>query len=437
MHSLEAAFPLAGELDSEHIVERLGLTGRARVQSLGASGNGQPIELISIGDGDHSALIIGGPHPNEPIGCLTALLLLSRLSAEGALADAPGWQWHVIPAIDIDGIVLNQNWFHGPLTVERYLRHFYRPPFPLQPEYSFPLEIPGYHFRAETAESACWRKALELTRPDLQCSLHGADTGGSFFIVSGDTPALTEQLAGLPARFGIALNPIGEPFTGMTGYQPGVLSFPPVEDFAARSTADGPAWNAGDSSAGYAAKRFGTFSMTCEVPLWHDPRELSAEPSGYTMTDVIDERVAQLREDEQLLSRHLPALAGSVDSFESIALSAALDDSLVRTPGTIAMLEDARGEAPRDAVLSLQDLARLESGTTGLRTPAMLTRLARLTRPAGHDGATAAADLVHRRLAVLAGKTRLTSVAPQSAAGLQIGAIVQAARVIGAAPNGL
>ncbi|WP_242460832.1 hypothetical protein [Burkholderia cenocepacia] len=40
------------------------------VTRAGLSGQGEPIDLISIGDGPLSALFIGARHPNEPIGCL-------------------------------------------------------------------------------------------------------------------------------------------------------------------------------------------------------------------------------------------------------------------------------------------------------------------------------------------------------------------------------
>ena len=53
----------------------------AHLQTVGASTEGRPIELLTIGRGSRTALLLGVPHPNEPIGTLT-LEFLSRLLCE-------------------------------------------------------------------------------------------------------------------------------------------------------------------------------------------------------------------------------------------------------------------------------------------------------------------------------------------------------------------
>ena len=56
--------------------------GLARLETVGASAEGLPIELLTIGHGRTPALLVGVPHPNEPIGTLT-LAFLCRLLCEG------------------------------------------------------------------------------------------------------------------------------------------------------------------------------------------------------------------------------------------------------------------------------------------------------------------------------------------------------------------
>jgi hypothetical protein len=101
----------ADSLAADAIIDRLGLAGRVQVRHLGTSRDGRPIPLLSVGEGQKSALIVGAPHPNEPTGCLTVLAMLARLGREPNFQQTPGWQWHFIPAIDIDGIALNEGWF--------------------------------------------------------------------------------------------------------------------------------------------------------------------------------------------------------------------------------------------------------------------------------------------------------------------------------------
>lgn len=429
------AFPLADELSASVLSAGLGLTGLVRVENLGTSRAGRPIDLISVGDGPRAALIVGAPHPNEPTGCLTIVRLLRRIARQGQIREAPGWQWHFIPAIDIDGIALNESWFRGPLTLDRYVSGFYRPPFRLQPEYSFPLELPGYRFTAETPENACWRRALEFVRPDLQCSLHGADAGGAFFILSDPAPGIAHRLANMPSEFGLHLNEIGEPFGDMQAHHPGVLSFPAFTDAMTRAAARGErpdtVWNAGNSSAGYARARFGTFSMTCEVPLFSDAREGDDESSGRTLGEVIGDRVAQLRQDQKLLTEAAPTIHGA-DSFEEKALADALEDFLSTADTSISTLLAVQS-SDGDRLLSRAELVLMEPGTAGLRIVAMLTRLARIS---GEDAVFAGArSRLDARVAALSQTARLTPVPLRRATDLQIAAILESARFLGGSPG--
>jgi len=381
-----------------------------------------------VGQGTQSALIIGAPHPNEPIGCLTIVRMLARLAIDRQLREHSGYRWHFIPAIDIDGIALNQAWFRS-LTLESYLHDFYRPPFDRQPEYSFPLELPEYRFDAPTSENLCWQRALEITRPDLQCSLHGADSGGAFYIVSEDLPGLDALLAVLPDQHGINLNPVGEPFADMRMFRPGVCSFPAISATIERARAAGgdpkDAWNAGDSSAGYAASRYGTFSMTCEVPLWDDARVRNPEPSPLTMVDVIDAQIQQAREDESALAAALPLLRDRISSFDASALLASLEAALQEAQAAPASLEPLKASQDGRTKLSYRDLVQYEAGTAGLRTPAMLARLARLV---GAPAAAGDADrILNRRLAAQLQAAPLKPLSLSSTSSLQIDSMVTTA----------
>src|SRR6185295_1805111 len=71
-------------------LEELGASSRAlaaefpgltRLETVGASREGRPIELLTVGHGRRPVLLVGVPHPNEPIGTLT-LEFLTRLLCE-------------------------------------------------------------------------------------------------------------------------------------------------------------------------------------------------------------------------------------------------------------------------------------------------------------------------------------------------------------------
>jgi hypothetical protein len=409
------------------------LGGEARTERLGESGAGRPIDLISIGRGPKSILLVGAPHPNEPIGVLTVLRLMERLAQDRKLRQDGGYSFHFIPAIDVDGVALNEGWFAGPRTPQDYLRHFFRPAFAQQPEYAFPLAIPGYRFDAATPENICWQAALEQTRPMLQCSLHGNDANGVFYFLSERRQALAEQLSALPRRYGLAINRIGEAGLGTESYAPGVLSEFTVQAMIidAINAGKGTAgfWDAGQSSSEYARQLYGTFSLTCEVALWNDPRLYSDRPSAMTIADAAAEFLAQLREDKAVLTSGKQAALRPLASAEVKALDAALDE--VRT-SIDQRIEGATEEAnkPRNRTERLveRDLVQYEPGLSAIRAMAMLARRARLSGDVGV--AERAEAIVARRIAAQLAKAPVTPIPYRTSADLQIDAALLAARAL-------
>src|SRR5690554_3340766 len=75
-------------------------------QRVGTSRLGDPIHALRIGRGERHALVFGLPHPNEPVGGLTALHLARRLAADRDLRERLGFTFTVISCIDPDGLRL-------------------------------------------------------------------------------------------------------------------------------------------------------------------------------------------------------------------------------------------------------------------------------------------------------------------------------------------
>ncbi len=56
-----------------------------RLFKLGESARGEPIYALRVGEGALKAVLIGFPHPNEPIGSLTIEYLSNRLAEDEGL----------------------------------------------------------------------------------------------------------------------------------------------------------------------------------------------------------------------------------------------------------------------------------------------------------------------------------------------------------------
>ncbi|GAB2774879.1 M14 family zinc carboxypeptidase [Amycolatopsis magusensis] len=236
------------------------------VTVLGRSKLGDPIHHVRVGGGPRQVVVIGSPHPNEPIGLLTIRQLLCELAQDTELREALGATWHFVPCADPDGTRLNEGWFDGPLTRDHVARNFYRPPSNEQVEWTFPVEWRGQRIGTPIPETRALMKLIDATRPQLIASLHNADFGGGFFYVSGGDAEYYAALTALLDDAGIPLDR-GEPDApGARALAPAVFEMP---SFGTIAEAMGAPLLTGGSTRDYSA-RYGSAVLISELPLWVD-----------------------------------------------------------------------------------------------------------------------------------------------------------------------
>lgn len=372
---------------------------RISIQQVGVSASGRPIEFVGIGTGERTALLVGAPHPNEPVGCQTILTMIELLDQNPGLLARLGFRWNFIPCVEPDGVVLNGGWLGGPLTPERYFEHFYRPAFASQAEYTFPLQVGQWQFEHPTPENRAWRAALAKTRPELLVSLHNAEYGGAFFLMSRARTAFAERLSSAARESGFGLNDFGDGGPYSPRLSAGVFEMFKIPGMIEHQVSSGlteeAAWPAGDSSLGYSQDRFGSLGLVMECPYWEDNRLHDPSPSGRTPADVNDEVSAWNAKNLALLERSLETLAPAAPS-ELRPLVTSLREA--RT--------SAQGSTKRDSLNGDQTLTVAEYNALSVsqrlytvRPAAMLRRLAHATGAAELEAESAA--VVARRLAVL------------------------------------
>ena len=280
-----------------------------KVRRIGFSRYGDPIDLISIGRGMRNALLVGTPHPNEPIGCLTIEFLIEHLQQDPSLAGELDFTWHFIKTIEPDGLRLNEGWLkrvHDPAT---YLHHYFRPAFDEQAEYTFPLSLPHHEFDKSTPENLAWQEAIQLVRPDLMVSLHNAEHGGGFYILSRDVGTLAAQLAAQLAQHSVPVDLVGDMGAELRQLAPGVFQTSSVAQTLAASGGRIP-WSAGDMSFGH-TESLGTLGLIIEVPYWIevDTRSAAHEPD-VALSDALKPALAWSDDVGSLLERHRQVFQG-------------------------------------------------------------------------------------------------------------------------------
>ncbi|WP_223167945.1 M14 family zinc carboxypeptidase [Nonomuraea sp. SYSU D8015] len=299
-----AAFPSVDALQAE--LEELAAAhpDLVRLRRVGVSRLGEPLHAATVGDGPADAVVIAGPHPNEPVGGLTAIALIKLLCGDPELRAELGFRWHVVTCADPDGARLNEGWYATPGDRRAYARHFYRPDLADQVEWTFPLTGAGYSFDRPLPETQALMRLMDEVRPSLVCSLHNGEYQGAFFYLNRPDATLAERLAELPGREGLPLHH-GEPeLPGAEAIVPAVYLTPPGAQV-------GKVFGAGASSADYAA-RFGALHLVTEVPAWADERVADKSPCGRTYGQVLAEGAAARRELIDTMTAGMRAVAGDL-----------------------------------------------------------------------------------------------------------------------------
>lgn len=174
-------------------VEKLhGLVGCVRsdprfsVSVAGISGGGVPIHHVRFGGGSVKALVVGGPHAMEPIGGLTVYSLMTLLhQGHRALVDADV-EWNIVPCLDPDGAILNEEWSQRPFTFESYMRGRFVQAVPDQVDSTFPITYKNLVRNQPSHEAKILQGILDGVRPDFYFSLHTCWAGGAFYLLSRD-----------------------------------------------------------------------------------------------------------------------------------------------------------------------------------------------------------------------------------------------------------
>lgn len=327
-----------------------GTCGLAEWTVLGHSRAGHPIGVLRLGKGRRRAVLIGCPHPNEPVGAMTVDFLAHDLVANPGLADRLDTTWFMVPCADPDGTRLNEGWFGGPFTITLYARHFYRPPATQQVEWTFPFRYRKAHFERPMPETQALMRLIDEVRPHFVYSLHNAGFGGVYFYLSREgEPRLYEELHGIVREAGVPLA-LGEPEVPWAQrFERAIFKLPEAReayDFFARFVDEERVpgmMHGGGSSAEYAG-RHGALTFVCEVPYFYDARIEDNTSTGQSRRETVRQAIEASR---QWLAIAQPALdvlrphvvaaqaAGRPGAGAAAAMAATLEERVAKLPGQL------------------------------------------------------------------------------------------------------
>jgi len=316
----------------------------ARLQVVGTSTEGRPIELLTIGHGSRTALLLGVPHPNEPIGTMT-LEFLSRLFCERQdLRKELDYTLLIVKVADPDGLALNAGWLKGAFSSLQYALNYYRPPQDEQVEWGFPIHYKTLHFTTPPAETQTVMQLMEQYQPTFFYSLHNASFCGVYFYLSRCLPALFPQLHQLVATQELPLHR-GEP--EVPYIQPWDRAIYPL--FGAQEGYDFLEKNLGEDPAPYIATGTSSddylkqlvpegLSLVCELPYFSDPTLEDDTPAGITRREATAEGMRRTEETLRVITTHFLALH---DKLPRNRLFRSVAEYLRRTPKRLVAQRNA------------------------------------------------------------------------------------------------
>ncbi len=302
---------------------------RLRVRTIGHSSEGRPIQCLTMGDGPKHALMLGCPHPNEPIGIMT-IEFLSRFFCENPdILAKTGYTWHMIKAVDPDGVKRNEGWFKGPYTLYNYAKSYYRPASRMQVEWTFPFDYKTMHWHTPLPETQALMALIGQVKPTLLYSLHNGGFGGVFWYITQADDSMIRALHNAAKMQAIPLS-LGEPeMPCMAPLASALFRFPSVGDiyefYAQMLPGVDPATLLvqGDSSIGYANEDGRTcFGIVAELPYYFHPDIADESPSDRSRKASLLSQCDEIEEIYAFLEKQLGAIRHllSEEDYYTVAL---------------------------------------------------------------------------------------------------------------------
>ena len=181
---------------------------------IGRSKEDWPVYCLKIGNGSRNALLMGCPHPNEPIGAMMLEAFSQILAEDEEIRRELDYTFYIVKTVDPDGLRRNAGWLKGPFTYYNYARHFFRPASDQQVDWTYPIDYKKLHFHNPVPETQALMHLIEETKPAFVYSLHNSGFSGAYWyaISENGMDYLVDQLQHIPEKYGVYVKR-GEPET--------------------------------------------------------------------------------------------------------------------------------------------------------------------------------------------------------------------------------
>lgn len=255
----------------DQLIDSIVCLPHVRYRKIGNTIDEEPLGMLEIGSGEKTALIMGVPHSDEPLGSLV-VTFFARWLAKHPEKNNYGWKWLFIPILERRGMRLNEGWFNMSNSLSDMAKATFREPTEDQYEWTFPIEYDQYSWQKPRPETLAVKQLIEKEKPDLMCSLHHCGFHNAYFYLSCNIPEVYDDLRKLAKTCRIPLSNTAPDVPFGVMYEPGFYQMYGLMDYITYYKEKDPiiltTIKRGACSDEFYKKTIGGFSFNCEVPLY-------------------------------------------------------------------------------------------------------------------------------------------------------------------------
>lgn len=277
----------------DNLVDLIAEMPGVRYKDIGKTVDDKPLKMLDIGDSDKSALIIGVPHSDEPLGSLL-VTYFARWLVTHPEENCFGWRWLFIPILERRGMKLNEGWFNMSESIAAMAKSSFREPTEDQYEWTFPIKYDDFQWTQSRSETLAIKDVLEKEKPDLLCNLHHSGYTNGYYYLSKELPEVYDKLRDFTTSLNIPLSDSAPdvPFGKMIS--PGFYQMYGLKDYIKyykeKDPLILPALRRGACSDEWYLKNIGGFSFNCEVPMYLSHKLKNKNPSKLSYKKMIEDR---------------------------------------------------------------------------------------------------------------------------------------------------
>jgi hypothetical protein len=262
-------------------------------KTIGKTAEKKPLKMYSMGSGEKTALIIGVPHSDEPLGSLVTTHFVDWMIKHPEV-DFFGWRWLIIPVLEQRGMRMNEGWFSSWGSLVDTAKSYFREPTENQYEWTFPLEYKNYKWVHSRPESTAVKEIIRDEKPDLLCNLHHCGFYDTYFYVSRDLPEAYPRLRELSDNLGLPISTSNPDVPFGKVLSPGFYQTYGLRDYIDYYTMHEPenllTMRRGSTSDEWYQDTIGGFSFNCEVPLVESSIKKDNEVSSHKLRGLLENR---------------------------------------------------------------------------------------------------------------------------------------------------